>query len=199
MALGVARVFSLFKSASQRSAEAVQTHINALKGVDRRGLGGVALCCSQFRLAELSHMYQQAAPDTYAKCVALYYRPLVVELPFVQTYIEKLEQSLLKVERLRLRSAHNPVAQGLFGLQGAAGQTWRNTWLGCVHADVRYLSQEMWKLISVGFPLVEEVALSLMQDPYYAAIPREIELFEYAIRDNGDGPDYEKIPEGFEP
>ena len=135
----------------------------------------------------------------YAKAEALYYRPLEAELPLVSAAIQKFDQSLKKIKRQQQAFAHNPVAQSVFGLQGAAAQTWRNTWLGCMHAEVRYLAQEMWGLISLGFPLVEEQAQMLMYDPQLKATPQEIELYECTIRDDGEGPDCIIIPEGFEP
>ena len=38
-----------------------------------------------------------------------------------------------------------------------------------------------------------------MHDPQYDALANEIELLERVIRNEGDGPDFERIPEGFEP
>ena len=46
-------IFGLFKPASQRAAEAVETHVNALKGLDDHGLGSLALYCAYTRLEQL--------------------------------------------------------------------------------------------------------------------------------------------------
>jgi hypothetical protein len=193
-------MFGLFRSASQRYEEAIETHIKALRGLDTGGLASVALYCSVLRLRTLRIDYQNLNPDEYAQAVALYYRPLAVALPDVEVATRAVEQTLLRNEENRRRFAHIATAQGMFGLAGAAGQTWRNTWLGCLQPEVRYLSREMWRLISIGFPLVHQAARTIGNDPdYQAAILQEMEIIDYAILDSGDGPDYMKIPEGFDP
>ena len=71
--------------------------------------------------------------------------------------------------------------------------------MGCTHAEVRYLSREMWGFIQKGFPLVKSAKQMLINDPRFKPLPREIDLLERAVLDEGKGADFEKIPQGFEP
>ena len=80
-------------------AEAIQTYINSLKGLDAEGLAGVALYCSYTRLAELRHIFVHAPPETFRKFVWLYYDPILLESAFVEAALGKFEQSLARIER----------------------------------------------------------------------------------------------------
>lgn len=192
-------MFGLFKSASQRAADVLQIHVNSLRGLDRGGLAGVALYCSFTRLATLDIVSNRPELGPRDKYEALYYQPFLVDLPFVQEAIAKSEHRAAALDRKRRSFAHSPFDQGFFGLVSAAEQTWRNTWLGCLHAEVRYLCKNMWGLIEKGFPLVEGTTQSFLNNPQFNPSDREIDLLNRAIRDSSDGPDYKRIPQGFEP
>jgi hypothetical protein len=107
--------------------------------------------------------------------------------------MHRWRKSLEKLDRDRRALANNPVAQSFLGFNGAAMQTWYNTWLGCTRSDLRCLSREMWGIMSIGFPLVEKTARSLISDPQYNASSSEIDRFERVMID------YDIIPKGFEP
>lgn len=110
-----------------------------------------------------------------------------------------MDQTLLHTEQKRRTLSNNPMAQGIFGLMGAAQQTWRNTWAGCLHSEVRYLSREMWGLVSYGFPRVETTVKTLTTSPHFSVSPVEVKIFKDVIESSNGVPDYLRIPDGFEP
>lgn len=191
-------MLGLFKSASQRAAESVQVHVNSLRGLDQDGLAALALYCSFSRLANLDIISKRPELGPLEKYEALFYQPFLVDLPFVQKAIGEAERRAAGFDRKKRFLAQNPFDKGFFGLLSGAEQTWRNTWLGCLHAEVRYLCKEMWGLIEEGFPLVDKFLQSLLNDPQFSPSDREIYLLKCATSAEVNEPDYKLIPEGFE-
>lgn len=188
-------MLGLFKSYCERGSEALQQHINFLKGLDNNGLAGVALYCSVGRLMDLDFVYKNDIGSSL-EYYALFYHPLSVDEKLINEAVKKYDQVLKKTKQAE-RSV-TPFGQGVLGLLGTSIQTWRNTWVCCQCKEVRHLGQEMWSLISCGFPYVETVADLLMSDPNFDASDADIRFFIRAITDGGEGPDFVRIPEGFE-
>ncbi len=173
-------------------------HVTALRKLDDRSLAGTALLCSCVRLLAIRQNFRNASPRKFAKFVKLFYSPLAVEKPLAEAAFASFDRPARKIAEPRRDFIAGPGPLSTFYPLPTAIQTWRYTWLGCIQSEFHGPAREMWGHVRRGFPYVEEQAEIIVSFLPHDSVRCEFEVFQSAVRDLGGGPDYARIPSGFD-